>query len=388
MNVFRFVSVLLALLFVGAGVAAAATLGDEAYVSSARNAILMDAKSGRVFYEKDADTPVPPGSMSKLMTEAVIFDLLKAGQIKEDQLFTVSTNAWKKGGAAAKGATMYAQAKQQISVIDLLRGAIIALGNDAAITLAEGVDGKEQNFVNRMNAKAAEIGLKNSTFRNPSGLEDANQVMSVRDIALLARYIALNNPQYLQIYGAKDFAWNKVSQPNRNPLIADYAGADGMGVGVSKVGGFGMVGTIQRDGRRLIMVIAGLPSADDRKAEAEKMLDWGLAKFRPIEVYASGDHVGKARVWGGEQDWVDLVTNTSFSVALTAEERKSAEVKLAYKGPLIAPVQPGEQVGVVKVFIEGKAVAELPVLTSQAVAPVSSMWRKAMSSAMIMVFGG
>lgn len=388
MNAFRFVSVLLALLVVGAGVAAAATLGDEAYVSSARNAILMDAKSGRVFYEKDADTPVPPGSMSKLMTEAVIFDLLKAGQIKEDQLFTVSTNAWKKGGAAAKGATMYAQAKQQISVIDLLRGAIIALGNDAAITLAEGVDGKEQNFVNRMNSKAAELGLKNSSFRNATGLPDPNHKMSVRDIANLARYIILNHPDYFTIYGEKSFTWSEINQPNRNPLLVDYPGADGMKTGYTKESGYGLVGTVQRDGRRLIMVVAGLPSIDDRKAEAEKLFDWGLARFRAIEVYAEGDRVGRARVWGGKEDWVDLVTKTSFSVALTQEERKTAEIKLNYRGPLLAPVKAGEQVGTVKVFIEGRAVAELPVLTSASVDPIDSMWQKALDSAMIMAFGG
>ncbi|MFO1033659.1 MAG: D-alanyl-D-alanine carboxypeptidase family protein [Hyphomicrobiales bacterium] len=389
-SVFRlvFTALFLPVLWLAAGEAAAATLGDEPYDSKARAAILMDVKSGQVYYEKDADTPVPPASMSKLMTQAIVFDLLKSGQLKEDQLFTVSANAWKKGGAAAKGSTMYAQAKQEIRVIDLIRGAIIDSGNDACLTLAEGIDGKEQTFVNRMNAKAAELGLKHSTFRNATGLEDPNHLMSVRDIATLARYIIANHPEYFPIYGEKEFTWNKITQQNRNPLLVDYPGADGMKTGYTKAAGYSLVGTVQRDGRRLVMVISGLPSVDDRKAEAEHLLDWGLSKFRAIEVYASGDRVGKARVWGGTQDWVDLVTNTSFSVALTAEERHSAEVKLTYKGPLIAPVKQGVQVGVVKVFIAGRAIAELPVMTAGTVDPVDSMWRKAMSSAMIMVFGG
>jgi len=366
----------------------AQTLGDESYVSAARNAILMDAKSGRIFFEKEADTPIPPASMSKLMTQAIVMDMLKAGDLKPDQLFTVSTNAWKKGGAASKGSTMYAKAKSEISILNLLKGSIIDSANDACITFAENIDGKEQNFVNRMNAKAGELGLKNSTFRNSTGLPDPNHKMSVRDIANLARYIILNHPDYFTIYGEKEFTWSDITQPNRNPLLVDYPGADGMKTGYTKESGYGLVGTVQRDGRRLIMVIAGLPSIDDRKAEAEKFFDWGLAKFRAIEVYAEGDRVGRARVWGGKEDWVDLITNTSFSVALTPEERKTAEIKLSYKGPLLAPVRAGEQVGSVKVFIEGRAVAELPVLTSASVEPVDSMWQKALDSAMIMAFGG
>jgi D-alanyl-D-alanine carboxypeptidase (penicillin-binding protein 5/6) len=364
------------------------TLGDEAYVSVARNAILMDAKTGRVYYEKDADIAVPPASLSKLMTQAVVFDLLKAGDLRPEQKFTVSTNAWKKGGAASRGSTMYAEAKSDIAIIDLIRGSIIHSANDACITLAEGIDGKEQAFVDRMNAKAEDIGLKNSTFRNSTGLPDPNHKMSARDIALVARHIILNHPNYLPIYGEKSFTWNEISQPNRNPLLADYPGADGMKTGYTKEAGYGLVGTVQRDGRRLIMVIAGLPSIAERKVEAEKMLDWGLSKFRAIEVYAEGDKVGRARVWGGGSDWVDLITKESFSVALTKDERKTAEVKLSYNGPLLAPVKQGQQVGTVKVFIEGRAVAELPVMTAASVDPVESMWQKALDSAMIMVFGG
>lgn len=388
----RFLANLLACLVLWLAAAAvsasAQTLGDEPYVSAARNAILMDAKSGQVYYEKDPDTAIPPASMSKLMTQAIVFDLLKSGDLKPDQMFTVSTNAWKKGGASAKGSTMYAKAKSEISIINLLRGSIIHSGNDACITLAEGIDGKEQTFVNRMNAKADEIGLKHSTFRNSTGLPDPNHKMSVRDIAMLARYIIINHPDYFPIYGEKSFTWNEITQPNRNPLLVDYPGADGMKTGFTKEAGYGLVGTVQRDGRRLIMVIAGLPSIDERKSEAEKMFDWGLSKFRAIEVYSDGDRVGQARVWGGKEDWVDLVTKGSFSVALTKEERKTAEVKLSYKGPLLAPVRAGDQVGTVKVFIEGRAIAELPVMTSESVEAVDSMWQKALDSAMIMAFGG
>lgn len=366
----------------------AQTLADEAYVSAAPQAILIDAKSGRVFYEKDADKAVQPGNMSKLMTQTVVLDLLKSGELLPDTKFTVSTNAWKKGGAPSKGTTMYAKAKTQISVADLLRGAIVASGNDACLVLAEGIDGKESAFVNRMNIKAEEIGLKTSRFRNATGNSDPSHVMSVRDLATLARYVILNHPDYFSLYSEKEFTWSEIKQPNRNPLLVDYPGSDGMMTGFTKEGGYGIVGTVERDGRRLIMVLAGMKSLDDRKAEAEKILDWGLARFRAVEVYAEGDRVGRARVWGGKDHWVDLVTKTSFSVALTKEERKTAEIKLAYRGPLIAPVRAGDQVGIVKVFIEGRAVAELPVMTAASVESVESMWQKALDSALIMAFGG
>jgi serine-type D-Ala-D-Ala carboxypeptidase (penicillin-binding protein 5/6) len=361
---------------------------DDAYVSAARNAILIDSKSGQIFYEKDADAAVPPASMSKLMTHAIIFDMLKSGELTEDQLFTVSNNAWKKGGASSKGSTMYAKAKEQISIRDLLRGSIIASGNDATIALAEGVDKRESAFITRLNARAEALGLKNSSFGNVSGLPDPKQRMSVRDIATLARYIITEHPKYFPLYSEREITWNKVKQPNRNPLLADYPGADGMKTGFTKEAGYGLVGTVERGGRRLIMVIAGLPSIEDRKAEAEKLLDWGLGRFRNVQVYGVGDRVGEARVWGGSQDWVDLITRDSFSVALTDQERSTAEVKLSYQGPLIAPVTAGTQVGIVRVMVEGKIVAELPVLTSTSIETVPSMWKRAWDSTKIMVFGG
>jgi serine-type D-Ala-D-Ala carboxypeptidase (penicillin-binding protein 5/6) len=370
-----------------AGFAFAQT-AEEKFVSKARNAILMDARSGRIYFEQDADTAVPPASMSKLMTQAVVFDLLKKGDLKSDRLFTVSEAAWRGGGAPSGGSTMYAALKSEISVADLLKASIIQSANDACLILAEGIDGSEQSFVVRMNQFAKELGLKNSTFANATGLPDPNHKMSVRDIALLARHIILNHSDQFPTYSERSFTWNKIQQPNRNPLLADYKGADGMKTGFTTEAGYGLVGTVERDGRRIIMVVAGLATAAERKTESQRLLDWGFSQFRAVEVYSEGDKVGRARVWGGASNWVDLVTAQSFQVALTKEERQTAEVKLTYLSPLMAPVAEGTVVGSVKIYVENKVVVELPVRTASSVKPITSMWEKAWDSVLILVFGG
>ena len=314
--------------------------------------------------------------------------MLKAGELKPGQLFKVSTDAWRRGGAPSGTSTMYAALNSEVSVLDLLKGSIIHSANDACLALAEGIAGSEQAFLPHMTAKAKELGLQASTFRNVTGLPDPDHKMSVRDIATVARYIIQNHPDYFPLYGEKSFTWNKIQQPNRNPLLADFPGADGMKTGYTADAGYGLVGTVSRNGRRLIMVIAGLASIDERKTEAQKLLNWGLRQFRSVDVYAAGDRVGQARVWGGSVNWVDLVTRDAFAFAMTKIERETAEVRLAYSGPLLAPVKAGTEVGSVKIFVEGRSIAEIPVLTAEDVPAVDSMWQKALDSALIMVFGG
>lgn len=361
---------------------------EEKFVSTAKNAILMDAKSGRVYFEQNPDVAIPPASMSKLMTQAVVFDLIKSGELTTDKVFTVSETAWRGGGAPSGGSTMYAALKSEITVANLLKGSIIQSANDACLILAEGIDGSEASFVVRMNNFAKDIGLKNSSFANSTGLPDPNHKMSVRDIASLARHIILNYPDQFPTYSERSFTWNKIQQSNRNPLLVDYKGADGMKTGFTKEAGYGLVGTVERDGRRMIMVVAGFTTIAERKTEAQRLLDWGFAQFRNVEVYSEGDRVGRARVWGGDSNWVDLVTANSFQVALTKEERQTAEVKLTYSGPLLAPVENGAVVGTVRIYVEGKVISELPVRTANAVQPITSMWQKAWDSTLIMIFGG
>jgi serine-type D-Ala-D-Ala carboxypeptidase (penicillin-binding protein 5/6) len=355
--------------------------------SQAKQAILIDAKSGAIFYEKDADTAIPPASMSKLMTQAIVFDALKKGSLKLDQEFIISEDAWRRGGGTAGGSTMYAELNSRVKLDDLLHGAIIQSANDACIAIAEGMAGSEQAFAQRMTAKVAELGLKNSTFSNATGLPDPGQRMSVRDLSLLARYIISTHPDYFKIYGQPEFTWNKITQQNRNPLLKEYPGADGMKTGYTKEAGYGLVGTALRDGRRLIIVVAGLNSISDRKVEAQKLLDWGFSQFKTIDLYGQGEIIAKARVWGGAENWVNLVTSGNYKISLSPQEQTNADIKLSYTGPLIAPVKAGTAVGTVRVIVNGATVSDLALVTEHDIPAVDSMWKKALDSALIMVFG-
>ncbi len=359
-----------------------------AFETAAPNAILIDAKSGEVFFEKAADVAIPPASMSKLMTQSIVFDMLKSGELKEDQEFTVTEDAWRRGGSPSGSSTMYAELNSKVRVIDLLRGAIIQSANDACIALAEGIAGSELAFTELMRKKGDKLGLQHSTFKNSTGLPDPGHLMSVRDLSIVARHIVYDHPDRYKIYAEGKFTWNKIEQQNRNPLLKDYAGADGMKTGFTKEAGYGLVGSVQRDGRRLIMVVAGLKTANDRKTEAQKLLDWGFRQFKSVDVFEKDEVVAKARVWGGSVNWVELRTAQAFTVALTPKEQKNVELKLSYTGPLMAPVKAGVAVGKARVIVAGKTVAEVPVLTSADVPAVDSMVQKALDSLSMMVFGG
>ena len=378
----------LSLLFVSSALAQEATDAPPAFDTAAPNAILVDGKSGEVFFEKSADAAIPPASMSKLMTQSIVFDLLKSGELKDDQEFTVTEDAWRRGGSPSGGSTMYAELNSKVRVIDLLRGAIIQSANDACITLATGIAGSELAFTELMRKKAAKLGLKNSSFKNSTGLPDPGHLMSVRDLSVLAQHIIYEHPERYPLYAEGKFTWNKIEQANRNPLLKDYAGADGMKTGFTKEAGYGLVGSVQRDGRRLIMVVAGLKTANDRKAEAQKLLDWGFRQFKSVDVFEKDEAVATARVWGGSVNWVELRTADDFAVALTPKEQRTVELKLGYTGPLLAPVKAGMEVGKVRVIVGGKVIADVPVLTAAEVPAVDSMVEKALDSLSIMVFGG
>ncbi len=359
-----------------------------AFESKANYAILIDAKSGAVFYEKSADVSVPPASMSKLVTQAIVFDALKAGTLTENQELLVSEDAWRRGGSPAGGSTMYAELNSRVRVIDLIRGAIIQSANDACIVMAEALAGSESAFLQQMSEKAKALGMTNSTFGNSTGLPDPNHKMSVRDLSTVARYIINEHTTYFKIYSEPAFTWNKIEQANRNPLLKEFPGADGMKTGYTKEAGYGLVGTAMRDGRRLIMVVAGMETPVARREEAQKLLDFGFRQFKTVDVFDANETVATARVWGGESRWVDLLTVEPFKIALSAKEQETVEVKLSYDGPLMAPVEKGADVGKVRVLVDGKTVAETRVITAESVKPISSMWYKALDSVLIMVFGG
>ena len=360
---------------------------DEAFISRAEEAILLDPRTGRVLFEKNADMPVPPASMSKLMTMIMVFEALKAGKLTLDQKFKVSQDAWKRGGAPSGGSTMYAELNSEIALEDLIKGVVVHSANDACIVIAENMAGSEPAFAEQMTRRAHELGATSATFKNATGLPDPGHQMSVRDLAVLARYIINTFPEYYKYYSIPEFTWNNITQSNRNPLLKDYPGADGMKTGYTKEAGYGLIGSAQRDGRRLVMVIAGLKSINDRRQEAQALLDWGFKQFRTVDVYAKGDRVGQARVWGGTTRQVTLLAGGDVKVALTPQEQEMAEMKLSYMGPLRAPFDAGMQVGSVRFIVDGAIVADVPVVTASAVPEDASMWSRAVDSVFIMVFG-
>ena len=375
------------LLFIAVAGAQTAPL-PPALETSVPNAILIDARTGNVFYQKNADELIFPASMTKLMTAILVFDALKQGRLTMDQEFLISENAWRHGGAPGGGSTMYAVLNSRVKLSDLLQGMIVQSANDACIAIAEGMAGSEEAFADLMTRRARELGLAKATFRNSTGLPDPQHLVTVRELSILAQYIIETYPEYYHYYSQREFTWNKITQKNRNPLLLDYPGADGMKTGYTKAGGYGLVGSAIRDGRRLVLVVAGARSLDERRLEAQKILDWGFKQFRPIEIYGANDRVGRARVWGGEAHWVDLVTPKAIRLMLSPTEQQKVTVDLHYTGPLLAPVKAGAEAGSIQFNLEGRTVAEFPIETANEIASVSSMWLKAWDSLLYMIFGG
>ena len=358
------------------------------FSTKAKNAILIDARTGKSLYEKNADEPIYPASMSKVMTQIMVFERLADKTLSLDQEVMVSTNAWKKGGARSGGSTMYLEPESRVKIGDLIQGAIIQSANDACIALAENIAGSEEAFADLMTARAREMGLKQATFKNATGLFDKDHKITVRELALLAEYIIRKFPNYYPYYRQKSFTWNNINQPNRNPLLTDYPGADGVKTGFIKESGYGLVGSAKRNERRLIMVIAGLASGNERREEAQKLLDWGFRQFKPYVAFSAGETIGQVRVWGGSVGSATLVARDEVRIALSDEESRHVKVELSYKGPLIAPVKKHTEIGKLRFLIDGRPIAEQSVVTGQDIAAVDSRWKRALDSLIIMALGG
>src|ERR1700686_4400545 len=288
---------------------------DGSFDGDAPTAILIEATSGSVLFEKNADELRAPTSMMKLMTAEDVFHAIKQGDIKLSDEYRISENAWRKGGAPSGGSTMFAAINSKVSVDDLLHGAIIQSGNDACIALAEGMAGNERMFATDfMTKRARELGLTQSTFANSNGLPDPGNKMTVRELAKLARYVIQTYPEFYKLFGEREFTWNKIRQQNRNPLLLSLEGADGLKTGYTKEGGYGMVASAMQNGMRLIVVINGLDDPDDRVSEAKKMLEWGFRNFEARTLFAAQQPVGYAKVFGGESRSVKLASSEPIKV--------------------------------------------------------------------------
>ena len=364
------------------------TAQAQEFETIADYAIVMDSRSGKVLFEKNADELVPPASMSKVMTMIMVFERLKQGRLKLTDEFTISEDAWRRGGAPSRSSTMYAEVGSKVALEDLIKGVVVHSGNDAAITLAQGISGTEDGFADDMTRRARELGLPKSTFKNATGLPAEGHLTTMRELASLTRYIIEVFPQYYKYYGIREFTWNNIKQQNRNPLLGKYRGADGVKTGYIRDSGYGMIGSAVREGRRLIVVVGGMKSRRDRAQEAGKLLDFGFRKFRAVRLFSAGDTVGQARVWGGEEPSVKLVTKTDILTLLSEEEQATAEVQLVYSGPLKAPIKAGTAIGMVRVLSDGKLVYKAPVHTKNSVPATDSMWKKALDSALFMALGG
>jgi D-alanyl-D-alanine carboxypeptidase (penicillin-binding protein 5/6) len=359
---------------------------EEVYETGAPTAILIEANSGSVLFEKNADELRAPSSMMKLMTVEVAFNAVRKGEIKLTDEYVISENTWRKGGAPSGGSTMFAAINSRVSVDDLLHGAIIQSGNDSCMALAEGIAGSESAFVEKMTARARELGMTRSTFANSNGLPDPGNKMTVRELAALARHIILTYPDFYKLFGEREFTWNKIRQFNRNPLLTAMEGADGLKTGYTKEGGYGMVGSAVQNGTRLIVVVNGLESSDDRASAAKKLLEWGFRNFEVRTLFAAEQPIGYVKIFGGDSGSVGVAASEPVQVMVQKSGNDKLLARIVYSGPIRAPVAPGQPIGVVKVW-RGKDVAvETPV---HATAPVGvgSTMRRAMDGAIELVIG-
>jgi D-alanyl-D-alanine carboxypeptidase (penicillin-binding protein 5/6) len=353
----------------------------QTFQTSAPFALVQDYESGAVLFDKSADQPMAPASTAQLLTAEIVFNELKQGRLHLDDKFAVSENAWRTGGAHAHSTAMFLDIHSEVRIEDLLRGLIIQSGNDAAITLAEGISGTEDNFASVMNKRAAEIGMTHSHFTNPSGRPDPAMRVTAQDMALLTAHIIRTYPDYYRYFSEKDFTWNKIHQLNRNPLLTMEFGADGLKTGDTTEGGYGLVGSAIQNGQRLIVVINGCKSAQERAEESRKLFNWGFRSFDPRVLFAPGDTVGTASVYGGAEGEVPVTIEQPAKLFVPHGSGDRLTAKLVYVGPLIAPVSEGVEVGHLKVWRGSTLALDLPVKTKSAVA-LGGLARRALDAGM------
>lgn len=354
-----------------------------AFETEATAAIIMDSRTGLVLFEKNADVRIPPASMSKLMTAYMIFDRLKQGRLSLDDEIMVSEKSWKMGGSQ-----MFLEVGERVRVEDLIRGIIIQSGNDACVAMAEAISGSEEAFAREMTEKGREIGLAASTFSNSTGLDEPEHMMTVRDLAVLARRIVTEFPEYFKYYSEREFTYAGIKQPNRNPLLqANVPGVDGMKTGFTEAAGYGLVGTAIRDDRRIITVIAGLKSLQQRRQEGERLLEYGFREFQEYRLFEAGQSVIDADVWMGAAKKVSLVPAQTVGVTLSREARKDLAVKLRYDNPVSAPISHGQQLGAIEISAPTMEPLTIPLVAGQEV-PRAGMLGRITGGLGYLVWGG
>lgn len=344
------------------------TVLADGYTTKAKYALLMDSDTGYVMFDKRADEPMHPASMTKLMTAYMVDEAVQAGKFKMDTEFEVSENAWKKGGAATGGSTMFLKPHQRVRLDDLVKGIIVQSGNDACIVVAENMAGTEEAFAAQMTQKAKKLGMTHSTFKNSTGLPDEEHLMSAKDLAILSQHIIHDFPEQYQIYSQKEFTYNGIKQGNRNPLLYSLEGADGLKTGHTSQSGYGLTASVKaKDGRRLIMVINGLKSMNERADEARSLMSWGLANFQNTNLLPINKPLVEIDVWLGKSKKVHAVPAKDLIQTYPISGDINATSVVQYQQPVLAPVQKGQKLGRIITTLADKTTVETDLLASESV---------------------
>ena len=341
------------------------------YTTKAKYALLMDADTGHIMFDKKADEPMHPASMTKLMTAYMVDEAVRVGKYKMSDEFEVSENAWKKGGAATGGSTMFLNPHQKVRLDDLVKGIIIQSGNDACIVVAENMAGTEEAFAAKMTQKAKKLGMKNTNFKNATGLPDKEHLMSAKDLAILSKHIIDDFPEQYQIYSQKEFTYNGIHQNNRNPLLYSLDGADGLKTGHTSQSGYGLTASVKaKDGRRLIMVINGLKTEKERADEARKLMSWGLANFQNSDLLPTDKTLVEVDVWLGKTKKVHAVPAKNLIQTHAIADDINAVSVVQYQQPVLAPVQKGQKLGKIITSLADKTTVETDLIAAEDVEKV------------------
>ena len=362
---------------------------NAAFDIKARTAILQDYLSGEILYEKEADKSIYPASMTKIMTAIIAFDLIRSGDLNLNDNFLVSENAWRLSSAGYS--SMFIMVGDEVSVEDLLKGIIIASGNDACVALAEGIAGTEEEFAIMMTAKAKEIGMENTNFANSSGINHTENISTVRDIMLMSNYLIKEFPEEYKYFSEKEFTWDRtggdpISQGNRNPLLYKSLGADGIKTGYLAVEKYSLASSVYRNGRRLIAVGSGFNTKNDRSRESAKLLTWGLTSFDLIEIAKSNTPVETVEVWLGKKDTVGAYVKNDIYKTVPRARKKFLKVSMTYNGPIQAPIKKDDVLGKLRVSYKNEIVGEYDLFAFEDVKKLN-MFSRLMKSINFLIWG-
>ncbi|HZC57522.1 MAG TPA: D-alanyl-D-alanine carboxypeptidase family protein [Xanthobacteraceae bacterium] len=366
--------------------APASTAKNEGFQTSSSSAVLLDPGSDSFLYEKNGDQSFAPASLAKLMTLEYVFNEITQGHIKPDDEYIISENAWRKGGAPSHGSTMFAAIHSRVKVSDLIQGIIVDSANDACMAIAEALGGNEASFGAMLTKRAREIGLENSIFTNSTGLPDPNMHVTAREMAELAHHIMQTYPEFYPNFAARDFTWNNIRQENRNPLLSMGIGADGLKTGETPDSGFSLVGSAQQDNLRLIVVVSGARNDKERGDEAKKLLDFGFHGFETKILFAEGQTIGAAKVFGGDSSYVSLVGPGTVSLMMPRNTNDRLIARIVYNGPIPAPVTKGQTIGKLRVWRGDSVALEVPLQAADDVG-TGTISQRAMDGATELMIG-